>query len=59
MISGVARVCKAINPKIRIVGVEPAKIPSMAKAIGGDLSVQPAVTTIAEGINVSPLLLLC
>lgn len=37
---------------MRIIGVEPAKIPSMKKAIDGDLSVQPAVTTIAEGINV-------
>lgn len=59
MISGVARVAKSINPKIRIVGVEPAKIPSMALAAGGDLSVHPAVTTIADGINVRFLMSLC
>ena len=52
MISGIARAAKEINPNIKIIGVEPAKIPSMAKAIGGDRSVQPAVMTIAEGINV-------
>eukprot|EP01034_Spumella_vulgaris_P023860 gene23860-30136_t len=52
LISGIARAAKAINPKVRVIGVEPAKIPSMAKAIGGDLAPQPAVNTIADGINV-------
>jgi threonine dehydratase len=57
LISGIARAAKAINPKIRIVGVEPAKIPSMARAIAGDLNPQPAVNTIADGINVSTTLM--
>jgi threonine dehydratase len=53
MISGVARAAKQLNPKIRIVGVEPSRIPSMKRAvIDGDLSPQPAVVTIADGINV-------
>ena len=52
LISGIARACKEINPHIKIIGVEPATIPSMAKAVSGDTSMQPAVTTIAEGINV-------
>lgn len=52
MISGVAIAAKEINPNIKIVGVEPAKIPSMARAVAGDTSMQPAVTTIADGINV-------
>lgn len=54
MISGIAKAVKQIKPNIRIVGVEPSKIPSMRKAVvDHDLSVHPAVTTIADGINVS------
>jgi len=52
MISGIARAVKEINPKIVVIGVEPAKIPSMARALSGDRSLQPACTTIADGINV-------
>ena len=52
MISGIATVCKELNPKIRVIGVEPAKIPTMALAMQGDLSVHAPVTTIADGINV-------
>jgi len=52
MISGIAKAMKSINPKVRIVGVEPARIPSMARAVAGDTTIQPAVTTIADGINV-------
>lgn len=52
MISGMATAMKSINPRIRIIGVEPERIPTMALAMKGDLSVHPAVTTIADGINV-------
>jgi len=52
MISGIARAAKEINPKLKIIGVEPAKIPSMARYIAGDTAMQPACTTIADGINV-------
>ena len=52
MISGIAKAAREINPKIRIVGVEPAKIPSMARFLAGDTAMQPACTTIA-GKNVS------
>jgi threonine dehydratase len=53
MISGVGRALKQLNPNVKIVGVEPARIPSMAKAcLEGDMGPLPAVTTIADGINV-------
>lgn len=52
MISGIARAAKELKPDIKIIGVEPAKIPSMAKYLGGDTAVHPACTTIADGINV-------
>lgn len=52
MISGIAKVVKQINPNIRLVGVEPAKIPSMALAVSGITEPHPPVTTIADGINV-------
>ena len=53
MISGLALAVKEINPNVKIIGVEPAKIPSMAKRLQGDLTIQPPVATIADGINVS------
>jgi len=34
MISGISRAAKEINPRVKIIGVEPAKIPSMALALG-------------------------
>lgn len=52
MISGIAKVVKQINPNIRLVGVEPAKIPSMALAVSGITDPHAPVTTIADGINV-------
>lgn len=52
MISGISIAAKEINPNIRIIGVESSKIPAMQLALKGDLSIQPAVTTIADGINV-------
>lgn len=53
MISGISRAIKQIKPSIRIVGVEPAKIPTMSLAIrDGKINMHPAVTTIADGINV-------
>ncbi len=53
MISGIARAAKELNHNIRIIGVEPARIPSMAHAVAGNIDLLPAVTTIADGINVS------
>jgi threonine dehydratase len=52
LIAGVAMAAKEINPKIRIIGVEAAKTPSMARRLAGDLSMIPAVTSIADSINV-------
>ena len=55
LISGIARAVKEINPRIKIIGVEPAKIPTMSLAVKGNRNMHPAVMTIAEGINVSIL----
>lgn len=55
LISGIATAAKAINPRITIIGVEPAAIPTMslmAKHPKGEIEVHPPVTTIADGINV-------
>lgn len=54
LISGISIAAKAINPNIRIVGVEPTKIPTMAIACANNGVIEPheAVTTIADGINV-------
>lgn len=53
MISGVARACKEINPNVKIIGVEPSKIPSMATSIANNrITIHDPVTTIADGINV-------
>ncbi len=56
MISGIAKAVKQIKPNIRIIGVEPTKIPSMKKAvIDHDMTPHAPVITIADGINVSPV----
>ncbi len=53
LISGIGCALKEINPKIRVVGVEPEKLPSMLRAreIGAPVAVAPAAT-IADGIAV-------
>lgn len=52
LISGIAIAAKAINPRIKIIGVQSAVYPSMARAMAGEEGVLPDGVTIAEGIAV-------
>jgi threonine dehydratase len=53
LIAGVACAVKATNPQVRIIGVQPARLPSMKVAIaeGHPVTLTPAAT-IADGIAV-------
>jgi threonine dehydratase len=53
LIGGIACALKETNPKIRVVGVEPEKLPSMLRAreAGAPVTIQ-AEATIADGIAV-------
>jgi len=53
LIAGVATAIKEVNPRIRIVGVEPAVLPSMKAAVeaGARTTLEPA-STIADGVAV-------
>jgi threonine dehydratase len=53
LISGIACALKETNPKIRVIGVEPEKLPSMLRAreAGHPVTI-PAEATIADGIAV-------
>jgi threonine dehydratase len=53
LIAGMGAVLKTLNPRIRIVGVEAAAVPSMKLAVeqGGPV-VAPAERTVADGIAV-------
>ncbi len=53
LIGGVACAVKETNPKVRIIGVQTSKLPSMKAAIEhGSLVTLPPKVTIAEGIAV-------
>ena len=53
LISGIACALKETNPKIRVIGVEPEKLPSMLRAReAGQPFTIPAEATIADGIAV-------
>ncbi len=53
LIGGVACAVKETNPKIRVIGVQTSKLPSMKAAIEkGGLVTLPAKVTIADGIAV-------
>jgi threonine dehydratase len=53
LIAGVACVVKETNPKVRVIGVQPARLPSMKAAVaeGHPVTLSPAAT-IADGIAV-------
>jgi threonine dehydratase len=53
LISGIGCALKEINPRIRVVGVEPEKLPSMLRAreTGAPVTIAPEAT-IADGIAV-------
>ena len=53
MISGVACALKEMNPRIRVVGVQTARLPSMKAAVEAGRSVTlPVSSTLADGIAV-------
>jgi threonine dehydratase len=53
MISGVACALKELNPNIRIIGVQTARLPSMKAAVAAGKSVTlPVASTLADGIAV-------
>jgi threonine dehydratase len=53
LIGGIACAAKAINPSLKVFGVQPAKLPSMQAAVahGSPVTLPPAAT-IADGIAV-------
>ena len=53
LIGGVACALKEVNPKVRVIGVQTSRLPSMRAALDGGAPVTlPAATTIADGIAV-------
>jgi threonine dehydratase len=53
MISGAACALKEMNPKIRVVGVQTARLPSMKAAVeAGKAVTLPVASTLADGIAV-------
>jgi len=53
LISGMACALKEINPRIRVIGVQSSRLPSMKAAIdAGHLVTLPVATTLADGIAV-------
>ncbi|MBR6507411.1 MAG: threonine ammonia-lyase [Clostridia bacterium] len=53
LISGVAYAIKAINPRIKVYGVQAAGAPSMYNSVNsGSIQTLPSVSTIADGIAV-------
>ncbi|HXU73706.1 MAG TPA: threonine ammonia-lyase [Polyangia bacterium] len=53
LISGIAVAMKEINPRVRIIGVQTSRLPSMVRAVSEHAPVVlPAAVTIADGIAV-------
>ena len=53
LISGMACALKEINPRVRVVGVQSARLPSMKRAVEQNMPVTlPVASTIADGIAV-------
>src|SRR3954469_5618746 len=53
LISGIAVAMKEINPRVRIIGVQTSRVPSMVRAVTERAPVVlPPAATIADGINV-------
>lgn len=53
LISGIAKAIKALNPKIKVIGVEPEGAPTMVHSIeSGEIIELEKVHTIAEGVAV-------
>ena len=53
LISGMACALKEINPRIRVIGVQTSRLPSMKAAVeAGQLVTLPVASTLADGIAV-------
>ncbi len=53
LISGIATAIKEINPKIRVIGIEPEVLPSMTRALAQGSPVDvPHAATLADGVSV-------
>ena len=53
LISGIAVAAKSVNPKIRIIGVQSANMPSMQKSVyDGAICTYDGMATLADGIAV-------
>jgi threonine dehydratase len=53
MISGVACAIKELNPKVRVIGVQTSRLPSMKAAVdAGKVVTLPVAATLADGIAV-------
>lgn len=53
LITGVATLAKMLNPKIKVIGVEPAEAASMKAAVeAGEVVTLPSANTIADGTAV-------
>ncbi|HEX6978334.1 MAG TPA: threonine ammonia-lyase [Alphaproteobacteria bacterium] len=52
LIAGVATAARALNPRIRIIGVQAASYPSMANRMQGHRTAPAGGSTLAEGIAV-------
>jgi threonine dehydratase len=53
LISGIAVAMKEINPRVRVIGVQTARVPSMQRALAAKAPVTlPPAVTIADGIAV-------
>jgi threonine dehydratase len=53
LVGGVACALKEVNPKVRVIGVQSARLPSMRAALDGGAPITiAAATTIADGIAV-------
>lgn len=52
LIAGIATAAKALNPAVRVVGVQTVRFPAMVNAVTGSQHPTDALNTIAEGIAV-------
>lgn len=53
LLGGIACAIKETNPRVRVIGVQTARLPSMLEALqAGEPVTMPAATTIADGIGV-------
>lgn len=60
LIAGVGTAIKALRPEVRVIGVEPAHAPTLARSIGGETPLKiPTMPTLADGLAVAQAGRLC